>query len=74
MTTGLGQIPLAQITVPAETVIVSDGNWADGNGAAGLASRVGLALRHNQGVNSAFCDGHAKWIAGTNLANTRWTP
>ena len=74
MNTNVAQKNLAQLTVPAETALVSDGNWADGDGAAGLTSRVGQSLRHNQGVNAAFCDGHTKWVAGTNLSTLRWAP
>jgi prepilin-type N-terminal cleavage/methylation domain-containing protein/prepilin-type processing-associated H-X9-DG protein len=74
MTTGVGKVSLGQLTVPAETVLVSDGNWADGDGAAGLSSRVGLALRHNEGVNTAYCDGHSKWASGMTLSTLRWAP
>ena len=28
--------------------------------------------RHNDGNNVAFCDGHAKWIAGSTMMNRQW--
>ncbi|MFP3903696.1 MAG: DUF1559 domain-containing protein [Armatimonadota bacterium] len=64
---------LAAITYPAETVAVVD-SWAHpeygssgGKGwdvceyYPGVSSIGYLDPRHNEGVNMAFCDGHAKW-------------
>jgi prepilin-type processing-associated H-X9-DG protein/prepilin-type N-terminal cleavage/methylation domain-containing protein len=36
---------------------------------AAYASR--FAPRHGQGGNLAFCDGHAEWVAGTDVVETR---
>ncbi len=35
--------------------------------------RGNLALdRHNEGLNLGFCDGHAKWLKGSNIPNDTW--
>jgi len=35
--------------------------------------RTNLALdRHNEGLNIGFCDGHAKWLKGSNIPNDTW--
>jgi len=35
--------------------------------------RTNLALdRHNEGLNIGFCDGHAKWLKGSNIPNDAW--
>jgi prepilin-type N-terminal cleavage/methylation domain-containing protein/prepilin-type processing-associated H-X9-DG protein len=64
-------VSLAQLTVPAETVVFSDGVWVD---TGGYTTRVSRAARHNVGCNLAYCDGHAKWQGLTALPNLRWAP
>ena len=80
---------MAQVAKPAETVAICDSNnpaayyynrssrftsnsyngW-DPNNPSG-----GAALRHNEGANFGFADGHAKWVKGTTVvgwARTMW--
>ncbi|MEA3403986.1 MAG: DUF1559 domain-containing protein [Armatimonadota bacterium] len=68
----LGDEKLAQIDKPAETIILVDSRTSEiyTGGSRdyhlvdvidhGQYSRV--ALRHNEGFNAVFCDGHAKWL------------
>ncbi|MHB8996903.1 MAG: prepilin-type N-terminal cleavage/methylation domain-containing protein [Armatimonadota bacterium] len=75
---------LASVIAPAETVVVAEaGNylayapasyssaWAPGNQ---LFDRNYAGLRHNDGGNVSFLDGHAKWMQGTKylLDNNIW--
>ena len=68
---------LGDIARPAETVMLCDSNtyyafyWNrsslfdtnDYNGAAPTNPAGGAGVRHNEGSNHAFCDGHAKWYS-----------
>ena len=37
------------------------------------SGRINLALdRHNEGLNMGFCDGHAKWLKGSNVPDDAW--
>ena len=58
---------LAQITVPSITVLYGDG--ADGS-----SSLLGYtaALRHSQGANFVFCDGHARWLGVNEIPQGYW--
>jgi prepilin-type N-terminal cleavage/methylation domain-containing protein/prepilin-type processing-associated H-X9-DG protein len=77
-------ISSGSLTVPAETLLISDGVWVSGSGAGTGGSGTALGrnmrgARHNDGVNCGFCDGHAKWVGKTSLGpppvgTTRWTP
>jgi prepilin-type N-terminal cleavage/methylation domain-containing protein/prepilin-type processing-associated H-X9-DG protein len=56
-------ISLAELLRPAETLISADNG--DGDWPVNLPAGIypgGLALRHNEGANASFCDGHAKWL------------
>jgi prepilin-type N-terminal cleavage/methylation domain-containing protein/prepilin-type processing-associated H-X9-DG protein len=62
-----GGAAMAQVGSPASCVIVTEGN----NNYCRLyndptASKAGMppAMRHNEGFNNAYCDGHAKWHKG----------
>jgi prepilin-type N-terminal cleavage/methylation domain-containing protein/prepilin-type processing-associated H-X9-DG protein len=69
--------PLGSILTPAETVMICDSNspyafYCDRsalfntnsyNGADLANPGGGAGVRHNDGANFAFCDGHAKWYA-----------
>jgi len=80
-----GNTSLGQITLPAETAMMAemierpyvDYNIADVNGVLYMnpahARYVG-ALRHNEGMNIGYWDGHAKWARGTNLGIVRISP
>jgi len=50
-------ISLAQVPNPAATVTIYDGRDIGFTGAPNLVA----CFRHNQGANSGFLDGHAKW-------------
>ncbi len=69
---GLLGDPLSAIQAPAEKVVWCDSQsvvssgvganaWTgDGNGFGDDVAKAGY-YRHNEGVNAAYCDGHAKW-------------
>jgi len=78
-------VSLAQITMPAETVLVGEANWytngADSHGCyhmhrpsytSGDTSR--WIHPHNGGRNLAFVDGHCKWFTRPTDADLRWVP
>ncbi len=56
------------VAAPAETIYVSDlycsGNRADPAGSWGIVTGMqnAASLRHNDGFNAAFVDGHVKWL------------
>ncbi len=77
---------LAIIEAPAETILLVDSTTAEiyvggspdftiagPNGVTdlGTGNVVRVALRHNDGFNAAFCDGHAKWLRQSTMA--MWT-
>ena len=78
---------LAEIQYPADAVMISEAQRADGVplrwfyspriyafGAVSGYPNNGIPNpgRHNDGNNVAFCDGHAKWIAGSTMMNRQW--
>ncbi len=78
-------LPLALITRPAEVAMFGDGRGFGTEAWCGAANRgmvdgtscsdksVLEGLRHNGGMNVAFCDGHAKWVnKGQALNNSLW--
>jgi prepilin-type N-terminal cleavage/methylation domain-containing protein/prepilin-type processing-associated H-X9-DG protein len=79
---GNGACSLAKIVRPSEIVVMSDSRertnshcYYVGNAYfPGYAYRSagyicgGMDLRHNEGVNMGFADGHAKWMQGSELA------
>ncbi|MFO8082031.1 MAG: DUF1559 domain-containing protein [Armatimonadota bacterium] len=64
-------VGLADIRLPAETLILADSDWTHSEADYGwsnswMVRRVPhvsrfIPARHNGGANIAFCDGHAKW-------------
>jgi prepilin-type processing-associated H-X9-DG protein len=66
-------ISLGSIDKPSERMLLQD--MADTfvvtsspNTAANAISQMGTGLaRHNDGANVVFCDGHAKWLAGSTI-------
>ena len=72
---------LAEIAKPAETVFFSESNTTYSlyynrsgyfvtngyNGWDPLDPGNGAGLRHNEGANHGFVDGHAKWVKGTTV-------
>ena len=51
-------VSLAEVPQPAATVTIWDGHNTSTNPMAPL---IYAAFRHNQGANTGFLDGHAKW-------------
>lgn len=70
----LAQLPMAKLSFPAQTGAVFDAKGGGWN----LAGGAELAdLRHNQGANVAFADGHVKWISKAGITNpqaVQWNP
>jgi prepilin-type N-terminal cleavage/methylation domain-containing protein/prepilin-type processing-associated H-X9-DG protein len=69
LSTGVPPLRLALLTVPAETLMVADSTyeWID------RANRI--YARHNSGAVLAYCDGHVKWMKGSEIAahpELRW--
>jgi prepilin-type processing-associated H-X9-DG protein len=72
-----GGRPMAALTAPASTVQFADSNtncsypgngyWSNDGGATYVFRGAGynmcgrVSMRHNDGANAAYCDGHAKW-------------
>lgn len=61
---------MAVIQTPAEQMIFQDMQdtfvISSTNTAATAIAQMGTGLvRHNEGANVAFCDGHAKWMSGS---------
>jgi prepilin-type N-terminal cleavage/methylation domain-containing protein/prepilin-type processing-associated H-X9-DG protein len=77
---GRGPVQLANINFPAECMCIAErtafySNDADitANRYDGVNGRTRLALtRHNEGLNIGFCDGHAKWLKGSNIPDDTW--
>ncbi|MBI5835409.1 MAG: DUF1559 domain-containing protein [Armatimonadetes bacterium] len=68
---------LSAIDVPAETVVIWEGNWCDGGATAytdAWAPDTRVASRHLGGGNLCFCDGHSKWVTRSNWPKMRWVP
>ena len=79
---GHGGCPMAKIKRPAEILVFTDSRaranshcYYIGNAYfPGYAYRTsgyicgGIDLRHNEGINGAFADGHVKWIKGDKFA------
>lgn len=65
---------MAQLNAPADTVMLTDGIWCDGDGIGGNLPRIQKAARHMDGLNVAYADGHVKWANNTVIPNLRWTP
>lgn len=84
--------PLARLEHPSETLMMVDANnytvyhparysyqWFDPPTGNDLFNYNYGGVRHNEGSNIAFCDGHAKWmkgsqwlVAGVELWETPW--
>lgn len=76
-----------QVKSPAETMCIADkGNSTGyiidgllydyrttGTNTGNVDGRTSLALdRHNDGLNLGFCDGHAKWMQGSQVPADAW--
>ncbi len=66
-------VAMAQITTPADKYMILESSasqprsfladpWAACGGLTGCAGTSALRLSHFDGMNIAYCDGHAKWI------------
>ena len=77
----------ASLTNPTGTVLLCDGTSNSYQGIDGVTqfypfpnptSGQRIAALHNGGANFAFCDGHAKWLASSNILPSMfyptWTP
>ena len=70
-------ISLGAAVYPAENMILAEAQGGDSYNLDGDAGE--MAGRHNEGLNNAFLDGHAKWLQLSNLparsASSRyWNP
>jgi prepilin-type N-terminal cleavage/methylation domain-containing protein/prepilin-type processing-associated H-X9-DG protein len=80
--------PLASITVPAQIIVIGDGNGPWGVQVLGAylfstlnpmelgeqtAGQGHFRARHNGGSNFGFVDGHAKWLALTAISGAPTT-
>jgi len=72
----LSNIATGNIYYPAQTLCIADGTsdnyfidtMATYHGTSAIEGRDDIAaLRHNEGANIGYVDGHAKWIKGTNI-------
>lgn len=66
--------PQSMLQYPAETVMACEGIerpyiYASGNKLASTNARMIGGARHNEGMNLAFVDGHAKWSKTDNLSS-----
>jgi len=61
---GAPNASLAKMTRPAECIAYLDANWVEFWQMPHIYGTTGarIRIRHNGGVNVAFCDGHAKWL------------
>ena len=69
LSTGTPPVKLGQIEYPSQTLMIGDSTyeWID------RAARI--SARHNGGAVLGFCDGHAKWMRGQEIAahpELRW--
>lgn len=72
-----GGLSMGQVNFPAETMFFAeaaggDSYNLDGDNANANDEMIGSATfpsvpRHNEGLNNAYLDGHAKWIMKTNV-------
>jgi len=79
-----GNVSLGSINLPAETAMIAEmveRPYVDYNVNIGgilymdpTHPRYVNALRHNEGMNIGFWDGHAKWVKGQNLNTVRLSP
>jgi prepilin-type N-terminal cleavage/methylation domain-containing protein/prepilin-type processing-associated H-X9-DG protein len=80
-TVGCTNQKMAMIPAPAGLIMVTEGR-NDANAVAWCGywnretdtndpSNMDATGRHNEGSNSCFTDGHAKWLKQTNILNTR---
>jgi|LSQX01.3.fsa_nt_gb prepilin-type N-terminal cleavage/methylation domain-containing protein/prepilin-type processing-associated H-X9-DG protein len=80
----------AQIVYPAECIALAETCFSNGSSGTGNPYRIFYVVatdtfdttnggfidpRHNDGLNAAFCDGHAKWIKYDSIRTTdrAWT-
>ncbi len=84
----MGDRKLATIQEPSETIILCDSKTSEiytggsrnytimgPNGVTDLGTNpsvVRVAIRHNDGFNNAFCDGHAKWLRHSEPGMWTW--
>ena len=67
---------MAEIAVPADTVLLQDGSggFVDGDPeldtALGYVRTDAAGRRHTDGANYSFVDGHVKWMRPTNVTCT----
>lgn len=68
---------LAEVVYPAQTICIFDANNICVQGDLTAAYHVNSAayspwsIRHNEGDNFAFCDGHAKWVKYTQYSTLK---
>ena len=60
---------MADIDKPAECIAYLEASWLEFWAEGHIYSPTGARarIRHNGGLNAAFCDGHAKWVKYSNL-------
>jgi len=72
----LSNMAVGRVVYPAQTMCLADSStdnyfidtMATYHGTAAVEGRDDIAaLRHNDGANIGYIDGHAKWIKGTNI-------
>ncbi len=65
--------PLAQVTSPAETILLGDNSDASGYVDRYLYKRnvTAMTRRHNDGGNMGLLDGHAKWYPYSELVKSQ---
>lgn len=75
-------VSLAMLDRPADTVIMGDSNpnrlqgsyiYPHTNAWSATRGYQAKPLRHNEGDNYIFMDGHAKWFKGETIRNYIWT-
>ncbi|MBU0610457.1 MAG: DUF1559 domain-containing protein [Armatimonadetes bacterium] len=68
------------IDKPAELVAISDstGNsfWGLDGSTMAIYGHTNCRIKavHNDGANFGYCDGHGKWLAGSNWKPSHWNP
>ena len=70
----LAGVAESTITVPAETMFVTEGLAGCSQMLNQLSWLPGwFSNKHNEGGNYVFCDGHAKWLSKTTVSDPNWS-